>query len=176
MSVTTIVPVRRLGFEGSREVALPTGIWYGRADSTGDGSAGQNVIQFQFKPSGQPAPSELYSLEHIVASGGSGGAKVVELGTTGMLGTFGFDYSAALPLVATTEGSSRLTLETMQAMRGTFLGEPFGTEAASEHLQAMTTNASGVVFSMLVAGYVWGVRAKMAPGGPRRPAPGIFAL
>lgn len=177
MAVVVIVDVRIREFSGYPDSpALPLGMWTSTGSALGDGTGGAAVIRFDFNQAGAALDSRYFSLEQI--SGVSTG--VAALAAT--LSTNNLDHVALLAMPKNwpadfTAGSgsavATMAAASVEAMRGIQLGRQISIASASG-LQFQTSNVDLIVLTVTLGGYFWGVRSLNAPGGPSRPAQGLY--
>ena len=173
MTITQVVNVERVAWQGFRNPGLPTGVWKANWGVVGDGSGGDRRIECVFKGAASRVPNQMYSLEHTSMSDNSNVDSDVELATDGFAHTFGSDWGCFFRLKAGRQ-TGRLNIRDMVALRGSFLGEINKTAAATVHLVILINNVTSQTFAGAVAGFIWGPEAKTIAGGPQRPGGGVF--
>lgn len=171
MSVVVETSYRRFPFEGDPDLAQPIGMWGSEDQATGDATGGVLAITTLLS-STQQRSGNIFSIEFLH-----------------------MQTSTATPIEASLEliGSSfplAITPDTSFSLRGSgnlgagleardsvafpiFVG---WQEVAATALQvsARITNVNLLVLTVAVGGYLWGARSRGVPGGPKRPAGGLW--
>jgi len=174
MAVINVFPVRDRPFAGYLEASLPIGIWRVSGASVGDASGGDNTIQFNFQDGvEQRFNSNLYSLEQTSLIHSTGG-QIVEMVVSNMdnfqPGSIAPRY--AIRIIAT-ETLAAIDPESFNAIRGLILGQSIFPNTVSA-VSLSIDNGNGENFEAIMQGYLWSARSINVPGGPRRPANGLF--
>lgn len=175
MSTIVVVQTQLLNQLGYLQPELPSGVWFSSGKVDGDASAGETTIQHEFKGASAPAGQQFYSIEQVWVDIEDAVSR--EIAYIGILigGTFPFDFRAALQSVAVSPTRSILTAGSIDAFRGIILGElTRQTQTAATMNVSIANPGAGVGFRSNLSGYFWGPEAKSAPGGPQRPAGGLF--
>ena len=175
----TVTPVIR-PFRGFAEPALPDGYWVVHQSVLGDASGGLMSINIRFSSAAQPNVSTMWSMEQLLFSATADGSRDVRI-DFGNMDIFPVDNSTGARQkvsrgVSNDLGSisgSAINLTTGSASK-LFLGAA-GKDVNGD-LAFDTDNVDATSFSVFVQGYFWGPAAINAPGGPQRPATGLYAI
>jgi len=174
MAVITVADVTYRKFSGYQQPELPTGFWVGAGIVTGVGGGGDMVIQIDFVKATSLRDSQYYSLEEVMIELAAATAVVGRFAITNM-GIFNPVTASifTLPLVVHESVGAALQPEVSNGLRGLFLGQQSNPNAAVS-ISYGVDDLSGSTMSMKLGGYVWSARATNVPGGPQRPAGGLY--
>lgn len=178
MSINIINPPTVRPFRGFADPALPDGYWIHHGSVLGDSSGGLRQVIIRFSTATDPNVSTLWNLEQLTISSGENGAATASLDYGNMdvqppgnsTGGLFKVYLIALP-----DFGAVSVLRSMDIARPAlplFLGAA-GKEVNGQLLFS-TDNVLNASFTVAAQGYFWGPAALNAPGGPQRPATGLF--
>lgn len=162
-------------FAGYVDPSLPTGTWQGRVQLVGDASGGDMVAQLNLTGSAAGFNSRFYSLEDFAATKNSNTAVVANLlvlnmgepGQSGNPRIYHAPFVVSDPLAVTDPAA-------VSALRGLWLGQQIaiGNNAG---FTLTLTNSDGILVTVFLEGYFWAPLASESPGGPSRPAQGLYS-
>ena len=164
-------------YSGYSDPSLPIGAWVAQAGRAGDATGGTINLDFLFKLDENPQTSELFSLEQMSIDITS----VLGVHQEGSIETFGMDTLAPNRDLSNQKWhfslkafntSTAMELDKSQILP-LWLGAPNRIEGDSG-LRLFFVNTNLILYQVILQGYMWGPRAVMAPGGPRRPVGGLF--
>ena len=173
--------MRRRIWRGYDDPGLPSGMWYGWVQGTGDVSGGSIILDVTLEPAeaGPVVPGLSgvhYSLENIVVqstfnSTTNGILRLINLTPpeAGALYTkqYTVGYSANEP------GDAAMLIGTQLLQRPLFLGSrQLVSTVAALRFEVDNTDAEVIVF--WAEGYLWEARSISAPGGLRRPVDSLY--
>jgi len=170
--------VRHVPFRGANDPSLPSGIWQGDVESTGDASGGTNSVDFIFANSGEEDDS-FYSLEQF-------GDQLDQDSARARLFIINNQHNYRAPTTPITSsyqaeeagvGLSSRTGWPAHAMGflPLFLGtSPPAVALVQLFIRWTVTNVNTIAYRVHAWGYRWGPRAFDTPTGPRRPLGGVF--
>jgi len=176
MSVEQDFRVETRPYSGYEDPGLPFAAWVASGELTGDGSGGFVRITFQFQVAESDNVTERYNLEQFHAD--------VQLATNSVaIMVFqGMDHTS-FPFRPMARQEFALGLQTngvldssvqLRDLAGLPLWMGMPIPGVSAGLEFQFVNLDGVLFTASGQGYIWGPRAILAPGGPRRPPNGFF--
>ncbi len=173
MSVLDAVPVEFKRFSGWVEQQMPEGYWFGSSVTTGDASAGTANHAINFNQAGGPRSSRIYSLEQISIFSDDVVTRVGRLEQVNLEGPANrvFRGIMGITLLLSVDGISMNTQD--EAFLPRFLGSQ-RDPALVASIAFVIANIENVVTTFEVAGYWWGPRSVLVPGGPQRPLNGMF--
>lgn len=178
MSIQLTVPPAIRPFRAFAEPELPDGYWAVHAAVLGDASGGLMSINVRFSTGTEPNPSSLWNLEQLMLRHTAVTALNCRIdygnmdvqpnnGSTGALNKvyqlFLIDMGAVDTGAAGSLLSNQLPL---------FLGA--ARKEVNSDLAFDVNNVNAASFVVMAQGYFWGPGAINAPGGPQRPARGLF--
>jgi len=165
-------------FAGFAEPGLPSGMWNGRDQVTGDASGGNRNVSIKFNLSTNPINSLFYSLEFVSVLDTDNNQKVTFLTANNMDnlsgGTFAHIMRAVIGASAATPGAAALDGDSQLNLRKIFLGAQLNRLATTELLMQLV-NVNGSVLDLSCEGYYWTPLAVNAVGGIRRPLSGLYS-
>ena len=176
MAITAVEEVTYESWGGYDDPRLPSRVWRGKIQTTGDSSAGRISQFLRFNLADSQRLDNYFSLEeiHMRTSGGDESP----LFQSRNFGAFRIGVrfvSVRLPLVGTDTGTSAENPLDTRALLPVFLGQQIFTGTAME-VVLQVDNVNGVVHDLWCGGYVWGPRSASARnGGLMRPPAGIFS-
>lgn len=168
MSVITVTDVTYRKFSGYEEPALPTGFHNTAGASTGDLTGGINVVQFNFASASGLFNSQYYSLEQVMVNEIATGGSIIGLSIVNFDGLQPNVYS--LTLVGNEFSRSNLEFRSMPKL---FLGQQQSVSTVA-CISFIVTNVDTVAIQVHIQGYIWSARSTSVPGGPQRPANGLY--
>ncbi len=163
-------------YSGSDDPALPVASYIAQAGVAGDASGGNVVIDFLFQRSDEPQISELFNLEQLSVDTTSAVNVDFAMQTLAMDSLAPNRPASPQMWRARTLTIAPLGLSVLD-LRSTglpiWLGSPNKTEG-NGGLRFLTVNVNLILYAITIQGYMWGPRSVLAPGGPHRPAGGLF--
>lgn len=177
MAVIAVTDIDSRIFSGWADPALPTGYWLSTGTVTGDGTGGDESVQFDFAKATGQRNSQFYSLEEVtafqVANGTLAlGMLIANMDTQALGGT---GIRMAVQLTADQAGFGSMLGIERSSFRGIFLGRQTAPSSAAGISFSMD-NVDTVVLIVKIGGYVWSARSAAVPGGPQRPPSGLYSL
>jgi len=178
MSVIIDTNYFRRPFRGFDDPSLPEGYWVASSSVTGDGSGGIREVRVKLQEVDQPLSGNMFSLEQLVLTEDEeDGAGPFIVRTTNMdtMGGLAGQYSSVGALAAGAAAVVGRAIVNTSAIgtRATWIGAPFAAGLAT--LGFAVDNITGNLYGVFAQGYIWGPRSILAPGGPQRPAQGLYA-
>jgi len=165
-------------YSGYEDPGLPVASWITQGGIAGDASGGTMSMNFLFELEGGVRISELFNVERMALDTINNSARVFMLTTLNMDNLaptrqaspqkWQFSTIPASPL------GSALPPEAMSGFP-LWLGAPANISPAGDKgLRLQASNVNGELYAVTFQGYMWGPRAVLAPGGPRRPVEGFL--
>lgn len=173
MTIISVVDIASRPFSGYDDPRYPIGYWVAGGDVTGDASGGDASVQVDFNKSDSIFNSQYYSLEQVMVNVGAQADFEIAMFI------FNFDrFGAAtnrytLFARGNEAAVSGLAAEDFNGFRKMFLGQQAGPNVAPG-LTFAIDNTLNEVMSVMVEGYIWGVRSVNVNGGPQRPPTGLY--
>jgi len=162
-------------YSGFTDPGLPVASWISQAGGAGDASGGQLDFGFFFQLDGQPLISELFNLEQISIDTTSGTSADCLLETVNMdnlaLNRPGSTQQWMFKSAGGTGLGGRSAYDGFSNVLPLWLGSPNRDEGDSG-LRMTFDNVDLLLVAVTLQGYMWGPRAVLAEGGPRRPVGG----
>ncbi len=173
MSVIETVDIGFLPYAGHEDPGLPNRIWVCSQGSLGDASGGTNLIQVNLKAAAV-SPGNIFSLEQVSFRANGAGVTAVRITTDG-LEVFppGDDIPEWVVATVNNDLGSETNIPLGDSHPRLWLGRG-ATALTAGTLAFRTANDDGEANFITVMGYMWTPLAINVPGGPRRPASGIF--
>lgn len=177
MAITAVQDVTYEPWGGYEDPRLPTRVWKGRIQVTGDASGGDISAFLRFNLAGVERLDSFYSLEELWMSLTETTAVVVRFQTR----NFGSIQTGIRPIStginnAVTQGPG----VGMSTNGNLFLPAFLGQQVTKSTLLEMVFDYNNVLNDVGVfwaGGYTWGPRSASAPnGGIVRPNPGLFPV
>ena len=162
-------------YSGYNDPSLPIAAWVAQSGRAGDASAGVINLDFFFQRDDDPLISEFFSLEQIAVDIVSGSS------LEGSVQTLNMDQLAPnRPLsdqkwnftLTSFNNAAALALDSSNVLP-LWLGTPNRVEGDSG-IRFFFVNVDLRLYQIIIQGYVWGPRAVLHEGGPRRPVGGLF--
>lgn len=173
MSVSNVVPIRRLPWGGGTGLGRPDGMWVGVATALGDGSGGIIEAQLQFQAAASPLQALLYHLgQCFVVKSGIASAEAFQLKTQLMgWGPEVFSWQVNMNMLSLTaaSGLTEVAAPYNQLPKNILLGTPLADASDPAVLEAINRNVTGDNLTLAAMGYVWSQVALAQPGAPRLP-------
>jgi len=174
----TVTPFIR-PFRGFAEPAFPDGYWVVHQSVLGDATGGLMSVNIRFSSAAQPNVSLLWSVEQLLLSTTADGSKDVRID---------FGNMDIIPIELST-GARQKVARAQSSDMGNIAGGGMNLESGTNtkiFLGAAGKDVSGDLafdadnidassLSVFVQGYFWGPAAINAPGGPQRPATGLYS-
>ncbi len=175
MSIVEVTPIQYRKFSGWEEPQFPSGYWIANARVTGDGTAGDMLVQANFSEASGLRNSQYYSLEEISLSIAQAASETVRMAIVNFDLGAGVVNSRQYTLVLVVDQilSASLEPDRIGALLGTFLGDQISPNTAMAITMGLD-NVSGVPMDLFMGGYVWSARSTNVPGGPQRPPTGLY--
>lgn len=178
MTIQLTTPPTIRPFRAFADPALPDGYWVTHASVLGDATGGLMSVNIRFSSAAGPNVSTLWNLEQLMmhVTGASQDVRI-DFGdmdrqpigdSTGALFKI---YQVNLADLGTAAGGRAMALPSLIAPL--FLGT--ADKGVNGDLAFDVDNEDGTSFMVLAQGYFWGPGAVNAPGGPQRPATGLYA-
>lgn len=177
MTVTAKLHVSQRPWRGYLDPGLPVGMYIASGTVLGDGSGGNEVIQFIFRGEGNSVTGRFYNIEQLEVMRASTVAQ------NGFLESFNFESVGATGLV---NYERHLRVEVDEDNFGTALDQStgpkmplfLGSAQALADLEAQVNvgfkNGLNITLAASIQGYIWEARSVMAEGGLRRPADSLY--
>lgn len=178
MTVQLTVPPTIRPYRGFEEPALPNGYWIVHQSVLGDATGGLMSVNIRFSSADQPNVSTIWNLETLAISAAEAGSATMRVDFGNMdpqpLGasTGARTILYALPTLDFGVTISGRALELLARNTPIFLGS--AGKGVNGDLAFDTSNIDTLSLSVRAQGYFWGPEAVNAPGGPQRPATGLF--
>lgn len=136
---------------------------------TGDASGGQRFAQLVFVAAAQPQGSELWSLDQLAVNDTNNVSKNGTMQAVNLDRAIGAQQWNLRLEAGTLEAGTRLE----QLVLPLFLGGQ-SSQGPTASLDVFLANDDGEVLTLSASGYIWGARSRSTPGGPQRPAQGLY--
>lgn len=179
MSVFGTFRIDTRPYTGYQDPGLPIGSWIAQAGIAGDASGGILRMNFLIELEGGVRVSELYNIEQVSIDTSSANNRTFILATVNMdtlspvrqASPQKWQLATAL---ATSTSESALELDKLTGLP-LWLGAPAPDSPAGDKGFSLTmANIDLLLVASTFQGFIWGPRAVLAPGGPRRPPGGFF--
>jgi len=181
MSVTINFRVDVRPYTGYEDPSLPIAAYFAQGGVAGSASGGGVFMTFRFQGA-EVLPdqiSEIYNLEQLSADTSTTVPRNLEVASLNMdalsFARPGSPQKWQLRTETSQDNASALPLETATGLP-IWLGSP-NQDAVSGDAGVRITwqdNIDLLLYAVSIQGYIWGPRAVLAPGGPRRPIGGLF--
>lgn len=177
MTVLAVQDVFYRRYSGYPDSGLPEGMWMGGGAVLGDATGGTSVITLHFNPGSDVVSSRIYSLDQL--------AVYTDLGVSENVVMEQFNLGGPPSLAVGFRGFYRLDIlslfglgvSALQTRDAAFLPLFLGAQedaAQTSQLAVTGINTDGRTLTFEAQGYWWGPRSILVPGGPRRPADGMY--
>lgn len=175
MSVSNIVPIRRLPWGGGTGQGRPSGMWIGVATVIMDASGGIAEAQIQFQAASDPLQALMYHVGqmYVTISGGTAAANyqvksnAMDWGP-GSGGGFPWQHNFVVQSLGGVVGGSESPGIWRDSGKNILLGTPLA-EVDPAVLEAIGVNTNGDTLTLTAMGYVWSQTALSEPGAPLLP-------
>ena len=178
MAITAVEEVTYESWGGYDDPRLPSRIWRGKLQTTGDGTGGEISAFLRFNLASSERLDNYYSLEELYMRKG-GAENEGPLFETRNFGSFkvGVRFVAAgLSFLTVDTAGTAIDPTEVRALLPLFMGQQIFTGTSLE-IVVIIDNVSGNLFDLWAGGYVWGPRSASAKnGGLQRPASGLFSV
>jgi len=174
VSVSNGISIRP--WRGYDDPGLPVGMYIGQNAVTGDASAGDMIIFFDFKGEGEPVSGRFFNLEqinvfHSGTSPKDGHVVLNNFETLGPVGLVNRQYK--FELVNNFNGVSALS-ERIYLPLPLFLGSVAPVASLAATLEVGIDNVDLTSLVATIQGYIWEPRSVQAEGGLRRPVDSLY--
>ncbi len=175
MSVIGVADITYEPWGGFDDPRLPTRVWRGKIQTTGDASGGLLSQFLRFNLAGNERLDNYFSLEELfVSTNGSLEGPRFETRNFGAFKVGVRDVAYALNFAATDTGEAGA--DPQIRIWPLFMGQQVFTGTVLE-IVTLRDNVTTVIHDMWAGGYVWGPRSASAKnGGLQRPPSGLFSV
>ena len=159
-------------------IGLPQAVWHANGRVTGDATGGNQTVVVQFSDVLAALSGLMFSLEEILLISSSGTTTIVTATISGFYANE-IRENQALGFAVDmrnngTSGGARINLSDTRPRL--FLGKQSADNPIvyAAHVQFEYPNTNLTNFFVHASGYQWGPGAMNSPGGPQKPANGLF--
>lgn len=177
MSVSVDFRVDIRPYTAYEDPSFPIAAWIAQGGLAGDASGGTVFMFFRFQLDEDAQISELFNLEQISFDVTSATNRDFLLETVNMDTLSQNRRASPQRWQFITEGITTLAEGATELLKGSILPVWLGTpnrEEGDAGLRILSANIDLMLYAATLQGYMWGPRAILAPGGPRRPVGGLF--
>ncbi len=165
-------------YSGYQAPRLPVASWIAQSGQVGDASGGIVRANFLFELEGGVRITELFNIEQMAVDMTSTTARQFHLATVNM-DTLAPTRQASPQIwsLITEAGINNFDAMDPRRLAGLplWLGAPASDAPAGDKGVSVTfANVDLLLYAVTLQGYMWGPRAVLAEGGPRRPVGGFF--
>lgn len=176
MSVVVNESIHRRPWRGYDDPGLPVGMYFAQSSVTGDASAGNMNVLFQFKQESDAVSGFFYNLEqfnvfHSQASFKAGAIQVTNFETLGPVGLINRQYR--FEIEDNVNGVAALS-DQLYIPLPLFLGAVAPVASLAAQLEFSIANVDVTSFVASIQGYIWEPRSIQAAGGLRRPVDSLY--